>query len=216
MPTANRLSSVSVSDPQRRASAAPQPNGPGSDVSDSSESPAFRFRGLGAVALRCLAHRGGTPFGYLGRMTHNGPQVRDVMTKEIIALSPDQHLRAVDDLMKIAGIRHIPVVKEGRLVGIVSQRDLYQAALSSVLQFPASAARGWLEHIAVAEVMTRQVVTAAPDWPIGRAVDAMLEHAIGSLPVVEGDTLIGLVTETTFLRLLGRMISGGVVSGRVP
>jgi CBS domain-containing membrane protein len=156
------------------------------------------------------------PFGYLNRMADQQMRVCDVMTKEIITLSPSQHLHSVDDLMKVAGIRHVPVVDDGRLVGIVTQRDLFRAAMSSVLEFRDSAARGWLERIRVAEVMTSPVVTATPDWPIGRAIDTMLEHAIGCLPVVERDRLVGLVTETTLLRLLARMVSGGVVAGRVP
>jgi CBS domain-containing protein len=156
------------------------------------------------------------PFGYLDGMADQNMRVREVMTKEIITLSPDQHLHSVDDLMKVAGIRHVPVVDNGRLVGIVTQRDLFRAAMSSVLEFRDSAARGWLERIRVAEVMTREVATASPDWPIGRAIDTMLERAIGCLPVVERDKLIGLVTDTTLLRLLGRMVSGGVVAGRVP
>lgn len=150
-------------------------------------------------------------------MTDTPRYVRELMTTELMTLQPDERLHLAADLMKLGRVRHMPVVTDGRLVGIVTQRDLFRAAVSSVLQFRASAEREWLEHISVAEVMTREVITAAPDWPVARAVDAMLEHRIGCLPVVENDRLVGLVTESTLMRLLARLLAPpGIIRGRVP
>ena len=141
--------------------------------------------------------------------------VRDIMHTELVTLARDEHLRMADDLMKLARIRHMPVVSGDHLVGIVSQRDLFRAAVSSVLHFRPSAEREWLEKIRVEEVMTKQVVTAQPDWPIRQAIDVMLEHRIGCLPVVEGERLVGLLSETDCLRLLGRLLADGVVAKRM-
>jgi CBS domain-containing protein len=144
-------------------------------------------------------------------------RVRDVMMKELMTLAPDERLHLANDLMKLGRVRHMPVVAKGRLVGIVTQRDLFRAAVSSVLRFRARAEREWLEHIGVAEVMTKDVVTAQPDWTVRQAVDTMLERGIGCLPVVEDKALIGLVTETDCLRLLARLLaSDGAAPGSTP
>jgi CBS-domain-containing membrane protein len=124
-----------------------------------------------------------------------------------MTLAPDERLHLANDLMKLGRVRHMPVVAKGRLVGMVTQRDLFRAAVSSVLRFRARAEREWLEHICVAEVMTKDVVTAQPDWTVRQAVDTMLEHGIGCLPVVEDNVLLGLVTETDCLRLLARLLA---------
>jgi CBS domain-containing protein len=142
--------------------------------------------------------------------------VREIMAKELMTLAPDERLHLANDLMTLGRVRHMPVVAKGRLVGIVTQRDLFRAAISSVLRFRARAEREWLEHISVAEVMTKDVVTAPGDWTVRQAVDAMLAHSIGCLPVVEDGVLLGLVTETDCLRLLGRMLTpAGAVSATV-
>src|SRR4029450_4512111 len=81
---------------------------------------------------------------------HNGTEkVRDLMATELVTLSSDEHLRIASDLMNLTRVRHMPVVSGGRLVGILSQRDLFRAALSSVLHFRKAAEREWLERIAV-------------------------------------------------------------------
>ena len=129
------------------------------------------------------------------------------MRSELMTLAADEHLSMADDLMRLGRIRHIPVLSHGRLVGIVTQRDLFRAAMSAVLGFRPAAEREWLSKIRVAEVMTKDVVTARRDWTVRQAVDVMLERRIGCLPVVDGDQLIGLLSETDCLRLLGRLLS---------
>jgi CBS domain-containing protein len=87
-----------------------------------------------------------------------------------------------------------------RAVGVVSQRDLFRSALARV--------RGYGEHgqgkllglISVKEVMTNDPITIGPDAPIGEAARLMLEHKIGCLLVVDGDRLVGILTESDFVR----------------
>lgn len=138
---------------------------------------------------------------------NNGPvTVRDLMATEPITLGADDHLTLASDLMNLGRVRHMPVVTGERLVGIVSQRDLFRAAVSSVLHFRPAAEREWLGKIRVAEVMTTNVVTARPDWTVAAAVNVMLERRIGCLPVIDGQRLIGLLSETDCMRLLGRLL----------
>lgn len=133
--------------------------------------------------------------------------VRDWMSTEMITLSVDEHLNFASDLMRLGRIRHMPVLSGGRLVGIVSQRDLLRAGISSALGLRPGAQREWLAKIRVAEVMTEAVVTAASEWTIRHAVGVMLERKIGCLPVVDGERLVGLLSETDCLQLLSRLLS---------
>lgn len=139
--------------------------------------------------------------------------VRDLMRMELMTLAPNERLHMANDLMKLGRVRHMPVVVKGRLVGIVTQRDLFRAAMSSVLQFRARAEREWLEHISVAEVMTKDVVTARSDWTVRQAVDVMLERGFGCLPVVDDEALLGLLTETDCLRFLARLLAPAATTG---
>jgi CBS domain-containing protein len=133
--------------------------------------------------------------------------VRDVMSAEVVTLRAADHLDLANDIMTLGRIRHMPVVSDERLVGLLTQRDLFRAAVSSVLAFRPAAEREWLAKIRVAEVMTKEVCTARPDWTIRQAVDIMVDKRIGCLPVVDGDRLVGLLSETDCLRLLGQMLA---------
>ena len=133
-------------------------------------------------------------------------RVRDVMEKEVVTLGSDDTLDLVDDLMRLGRIRHMPIVRDGQLVGLVSQRDLFRAAISSVLHVRASAEREWLAKIAVGEIMTTTLFTIGPDAPIGDAIEVMVNKKIGCLPVVQGGTLVGLLSESDCLRHLARAL----------
>lgn len=133
--------------------------------------------------------------------------VREVMAEDVVSLRAGDHLDLASDIMTLGRIRHMPVLSGDRLVGILSQRDLFRAAISSVLAFRPTAQREWLGKIRVEEVMTKRVVTARADWTIRQAVDVMLDKRIGCLPVVDDGRLVGLLSETDCLRLLGRMLA---------
>ena len=132
--------------------------------------------------------------------------IRDLMQHEVVTLRVGDSLGLADDIMQMGRIRHLPVLSAGVVVGIVSQRDLYRAAVSSVLQFRRSAEREWLGSVPVRAVMSANVITAAPDDTIHTAVELMLRHRIGCLPVVEHRKLVGLISETDCLRHLARVL----------
>jgi acetoin utilization protein AcuB len=124
--------------------------------------------------------------------------VKDSMTRDVAALSPQATAAEALGLCRERRIRHLPVLEEGRLVGIVSDRDLRSAA--PALGDPERASA--LEEIGISEVMTRDVVTAAPDDSIEVAANRMREKRIGCLPVIESGALVGVITSSDVMEAL--------------
>jgi len=132
--------------------------------------------------------------------------VRTVMHPDPVTLGVRDTLDIADDLMRLGRIRHLPIVDGVRLVGIVSQRDLLRAAVSSLLELGRAAEHEWLGKITVATVMTRHVFTVAPSAPLQAAVDIMINKQIGCLPVVEDGKLVGILSETDCLMRLRTLL----------
>ena len=128
--------------------------------------------------------------------------VKDSMTRGVVVLSPETTAAEALTLCKERRIRHLPVLEEGRLAGIVSDRDLRSAAPS--LGDPGRASA--LKEIQVSDVMTHDVVTGCPDDPIEEAANRMRERRIGCLPVVEGGTLVGIVTSSDVMEALVQLM----------
>jgi acetoin utilization protein AcuB len=124
--------------------------------------------------------------------------VKDSMTREVVALPPQSTAGEALALCRERRIRHLPVLEDDRLVGIVSDRDLRSA--TPALGDPARAEA--LGRILVHEVMAREVATAHPDDPIEEAANAMRERKIGCLPVIEDDALVGIVTSSDVMEAL--------------
>ncbi len=132
-------------------------------------------------------------------MTPKNLKVSDLMTTALVTIHVGNAVSHADAEMRLAGVRHLPVVDERqRLVGILSNRDLLGALAKT---------RGKTVH--VVDVMTRNVKTIRASAQAREAAELMLEHKIGSLPVLgdEGQ-LVGLVTETDFLRLAYELMGG--------
>jgi CBS domain-containing protein len=144
-------------------------------------------------------------------------KVKDVMARDPISIDPEAAVGTAVDVMRTKHIRHLPVVDEtGALVGIVTDRDLRHAALAPALQEYLSLrahrrARQLgeaLENLRVREVMTWALVTTGPEAPLLSAALIMFESRVGSLPVLEGGRLVGLLTERDVLKAL--MLEGKV------
>ena len=118
--------------------------------------------------------------------------VEELMSTALVTAKAEDLIANVDLEMKLADIRHIPVVDDrGRLIGIVSQRDVLRAR-----------ARAGSKEIPIRSLMTRNVQTIAPDALALEAVEILLDHKFGCVPVVaENGRLVGIVTETDFLRV---------------
>jgi acetoin utilization protein AcuB len=128
--------------------------------------------------------------------------VKDSMTREIVTLSPDETAGTALALCRERRIRHLPVLKEGRLVGIVSDRDLRSSTPALGDQGRAAA----LQEILVEDVMARDVLTTLPDDPIEHAANVMREERVGCLPVVESGELVGIVTSSDVMAALVYLI----------
>lgn len=127
--------------------------------------------------------------------------VSEIMQREVATLREEDQLTVADDVMRLGLVRHMPVLAGEKLVGMVSNRDLLAASLTSALEFGARERRAFLRSVEVREVMTKNVVSVGPEMPIAKAARILIERRIGCLPVVKGeDQLIGLVTETDLLR----------------
>jgi acetoin utilization protein AcuB len=124
--------------------------------------------------------------------------VKDSMTREVVALPPQSTAGEALALCRERRIRHLPVLEDDRLVGIVSDRDLRSA--TPALGDPARAEA--LGRILVHEVMVREVATTHPDDPIEEAANALRERKIGCLPVVEDGALVGIVTSSDVMEAL--------------
>ncbi len=131
--------------------------------------------------------------------------VSDIMTTEVTTLERNDSLQVAKDIMNLGRVRHFPVVEDEKVVGVVSQRDLYKASLGSVMKYGEKAQRAFLEGIAIKEVMNVPVVTIAPHASVQDAARLMIEKKIGCLPVLEGPKLVGIVTETDMLKLVAEM-----------
>lgn len=126
-------------------------------------------------------------------------KVRDIMVKEVATLDVNDELSLANDIMRLGRIRHLPVVDGARLVGIISERDLFRSSLAQALGYETKDTRELMKTLRIKDVMVTRVITVSPDTELKTAVKMMVDHKIGCLPVVEGDRLIGLVTETDIL-----------------
>jgi CBS domain-containing protein len=135
--------------------------------------------------------------------------VSEIMTVNVVTISLDEIMDLVDEIMSNGDIRHMPVTKGGFVIGLLSQRDLLRAKLSSAIDFSEADRKELLEATDVEKVMTRDVKFAEPNEPIVHAAKRMLEMKIGCLPVVgEEKELMGLITETDVMRYFVQTAEG--------
>jgi CBS domain-containing membrane protein len=129
-------------------------------------------------------------------------KIADLMTPEPMTVNENNSLLLVWERMSIGRIRHIPVVRGSRLVGLVSSRDILAASPSRLVDEDEDMAREMLSRVPVGEVMKRELITVRPDSDVETACNLLLEHKFDCLPVVDADDeLIGIVTATDFLKL---------------
>jgi len=129
-------------------------------------------------------------------------RVRDIMGRNVVTISASERMSTVEDIMTLGHVRHMPVVQGGRLVGVVSERDLLRASLSVLSEHRGAERRAFLHVVEIARVMSTPPIVIGPDASVDEAALVMAEKKIGCLPVVDNDQLIGMVTETDVLRCL--------------
>lgn len=138
--------------------------------------------------------------------------VKERMSHPVITVTPDMPIMEALRLMQSEHIRRAPVVKEGKLVGIVAQKDLLNASPSPVTSLSVWEIHDLVSRITVGKVMSHRVITIQEDTPIEEAARQMADHRIGGLPVLHGDKISGIITETdifkVFLEMLGAREKG--------
>lgn len=147
--------------------------------------------------------------------------VGERMSHPVITVHPDLAIQEALSLMQREGIRRFPVVNQrGKLLGIVSERDLLHASPSDATSLSAWELNYLLSKIEVGEVMNKDVVTVGEDTPVEVAARIMADNKIGGLPVTRGDEVVGVITETDlfrmFLEILGARYGGVRVTAIVP
>ncbi|HEX7126893.1 MAG TPA: CBS domain-containing protein [Thermodesulfobacteriota bacterium] len=127
-------------------------------------------------------------------------RVREWMQPLPETATPEMPVAEAYRRMRRGGFRHLPVIEGGRLVGIVSDRDLPLARPEVATPGSVQAADQAMARLAVRDVMSREVTTVDPDRPVEEAARVMLDLRVGSLPVVDEGRLVGILTETDLLR----------------
>jgi len=127
-------------------------------------------------------------------------KVRELMTGGLVCVSPETPVVDARQMMITKQIRHLLVTEDRRLLGIVTDRDIRLNLPSQATSLSVWEMNYLLARLTVGEVMTKGVIVIGPDREARDAARLMMEHKIGALPVVDEDHLIGIVTETDFLR----------------
>jgi acetoin utilization protein AcuB len=146
--------------------------------------------------------------------------VGERMSHPVISVLPSMPINEALNLMNREHIRRTPVIKDGKLVGIVSDKDLLNASPSQVTSLSVWELNYLISKITVRDVMTTKVLTVQEDTPIEEAARIMVDNKIGGLPVMRGQNVIGIITETDlfkiFLELMGAREMGVRVTALVP
>lgn len=135
-------------------------------------------------------------------------KVKDIMVKEVAILDVNDELSLANDIMRLGRIRHLPVVDGPRLVGIISERDLFRSSLAQALGYGTKATRDLMKTLRIKDIMVSQVITVSPETDLKDAVRLMVDKKIGCLPVTEDDRLVGLITETDILLQYSKDLGG--------
>ena len=145
--------------------------------------------------------------------------VGERMSHPIISIAPDMPVHDALDMFKRERIRRAPVVKEGKLIGIVSDKDLLNASPSPASSLSICEMNYLLSKITISEVMTKKVLTVSEDTPIEEAARIMADNKIGGLPVMRDSHVVGIITETDlfkiFLEFIGAREKGVRVTALV-
>lgn len=143
-------------------------------------------------------------------------RIRDIMTYNVVTVPSNTPVNHASEIMRTHRFERLPVVDKGRLVGIVTKDRLLRAAPSSATSLSVWELTYLLAKMTVAEIMERDVVTVTPDTSVESAVALAQEKRVGSLPVVEDDRVVGIVTTNDFfLKIFNVMLGVGEAGTRL-
>jgi len=139
--------------------------------------------------------------------------VKEYMKRDPVTVQKDDSFRHALKLIRKEGIKHLPVLEGKKLVGIVTDRDLRQAAPSPATTLEVHELNYLLERLKIEAIMTKKVISVPPERSLQDAAKLLFAHKIGCLPVVERDDLVGIITEGDILRAY---VEGEERSGAAP
>lgn len=133
--------------------------------------------------------------------------VNDLMTVIPSTITPDTTLRNIIGVMKSECCRQLPVLDNGRLVGIISDRDVRLVMNSPVMLHGQWQDEELLDNLTADGCMTPNPITVSPNTPAFRAAEMLRTYKFGGLPVVEGDALVGIITVSDFLEYAAKALA---------
>ncbi len=146
--------------------------------------------------------------------------VGERMSRPVISVLPDTPINEVLAMFRKEHIRRAPVIKNGKLMGIVSERDLLNASPSPVTTLSVWEMNYLISKVTVKQVMSKKVITVDKDTPIEEAAIIMADKKIGGIPVTSGGKVVGIITETdlfkAFLELMGARQKATRVTATIP
>jgi len=129
--------------------------------------------------------------------------VKDWMTRDVITAVPEMGVLEAGNIMREKGVRRLPVVQNGRLVGILTNGDVREAKPSANSSLSAWELNYLVARLTVGEIMSPRVLTITPEATIGEAAQIMYQHKVSGLPVVDAQgTLVGILTESDIFRMV--------------
>lgn len=138
--------------------------------------------------------------------------VKDYMTKEVISISPEESVAHAADLMRDKGLRRLPVIEKGQLVGLVTEGTMADASPSKATSLSIYEMNYLLNKTKIRDIMIRQVVTVEPDASLEDAIYEMMTYKVGVLPVVQSNQVVGIITDRdvfkAFLEVSGYGVEG--------
>jgi acetoin utilization protein AcuB len=136
-------------------------------------------------------------------------KVKDRMTSDVLTVTAGETIRNAMEMADERKIRRFPVVEDGKLVGIVTDRDLRNATASSVVLTEKKYHDFLLDTVKIESIMTPEPKTVSPETSIKEVAKLILEMKVGGFPVVEGEQLVGIITETDLLEALLELLPEG-------
>ena len=141
---------------------------------------------------------------------------KDIMTRNVITITSDTYVLDAERIMEQNKINRLPVVDNGKLVGIVTKNDVIKASPTSTTPTNQRHLFYLMSKLAVKEIMKTRILTISPDTPIEKAVAIAQKNKVGSLPVVDGDELVGiLTTNDVFYKILNPLFGIGQKGVRI-
>ncbi len=135
--------------------------------------------------------------------------IGQIMTPNPITVTPETSHREAFEVLKANNISQVPVLDGGKLVGIVSERDLLSTQPSPATSLSIHEIYSLLERLKVRQFMSHPVYTVTEDCPVEAAARIMIDHKLGSIPIMRGEELVGIVSETDLFTTLAEVLGSG-------